>query len=110
MQIRPWKIVLVATVATTIVVGSAGPALAHKERQIESPVRGGSVPDLARKHRETLVVSEASSRPSRERLAAIRASLRAGGEERERAKTALATRKQNTKLFRKCRYEHIRTA
>jgi hypothetical protein len=106
MQNRPWQTVLLATA----LAGLAGPAVAHRERPIASPVRAGTVPDLARTHRTTLVVCKASSRPTRAALDEIRGRLRAGGAERARAKAELATWKRNTKLFRKCRYEHIQAA
>jgi len=108
MHNRPRQTVLVAT---AVLACLAGPAAAHKERPIESQPREGSVPDLTRKHRHTLVVCKASSRPSRDALVEIRGRLRSGSAaERQQAKTALATWKQNTKLFRRCRYEHIQAA
>ena len=95
-------------VATAILALLVAPAGAHKERPITSPPRDGSVPDLARKSQNTLVVCKASSRPTRDALAKIRDRQRAG--DRGHAKAALASWKQNTKLFRKCRYEHIQAA
>ena len=41
------------------------PALAHNERQCNSPARPGPVPDLTRKLPKTLVVCKASSKPTR---------------------------------------------
>ena len=99
-----------AFLITAVLASLAGPAAAHKERPITSPPREGSVPDLARKSRHTLVVCKASSRPSREALGQIRERLRGNSGDREQAKAALAAWKQNTKFFRKCRYEHIQEA
>jgi hypothetical protein len=107
MQIRPRPLPAAALACLVL----AGPALAHRERPVTSEPREGAVPDLARKHRRTLVVCKASSKPSRAAVTAVRARVRTEtGAARERAQAELSALKANAKLFKKCRYEHIQAA
>lgn len=100
----------ILALAFVLVLG-AGSALAHKERPITSPPRPGDVPDLARECGRTLVVCKASSKPTKAQLDAIKAEIHSSsGAALELAKQKLALWKSNSKLFRKCRYEHIQAA
>jgi hypothetical protein len=101
----------ISAVAMAVLLAAAGTASAHKERPIDSPIREGSVPDLGRKASSTIVVCKASSRPTRAQLLEARGRIRsATGVALDQAKRALSTMKANTKLFKKCHYEHIQAA
>jgi hypothetical protein len=89
----------------------AAPALAHKERPIDSPVRSGSVPDLNRVNSRSVVVCKASSKPTRAEHRDILNRLRtATGDELAQAQAEDAAWHRNSRLFKKCRYEHIQEA
>jgi hypothetical protein len=101
----------VLLVPLLLVVAAAAPAIAHRERQIESPPRPGPVPNLDRKHAKTLVVCKASSKPTKTAWREIQQRLKtATGDDLARAKTDEAAWKRNNRLFAKCRYEHIQEA
>jgi hypothetical protein len=104
--------VLARLLSLSVVLALAvAPALAHRERQIDSPPRPGPVPDLDRKHAKTLVVCKASSKPTKAAWREIQQRLRiATGDELARAKADEAAWKRNNRLFAKCRYEHIQEA
>ena len=86
-------------------------ALAHKERAIVSPVRPGPVPDTARRQRNFVVVCKASSKPTKAELADIQQRIATStGDALAEARADLTRWRRNTKLFRKCRYEHIQEA
>jgi len=100
---------LVASLAAVAL--SAGLASAHKERPIASPVRPGPVPDLDRPCAQTNIVCKASSKPTKAQLDAIKQDIASSsGPALDAAKAALAAWKLNSKLFRKCHYEHIQAA
>ena len=89
----------------------AAPALAHKERPIDSPPRNGSVPDLNRTNPKTAVVCKAASRPTRAEHKDIQERLRtSSGPALARAQAEEAAWHRNSRLFKKCRYEHIQEA
>jgi hypothetical protein len=98
-------------VALATIVLAASLASAHKERPVTSPPRPGSVPELDRKSKHALVVCKASSRPTKAELGDIRQRLKTQtGAARTQAKAEQAAWKLNSKLFKKCRYEHIQAA
>src|SRR2546427_2509341 len=99
------------TAAGLALVLAAGAGWAHSERQIASPIRPGPVPDLNRKSAHTLIVCKASSKPTRAEHRDIHQRLKtATGAALAQAKAEETTWHANTKLFRKCRYEHIQDA
>src|SRR5881397_3038738 len=90
---------------------ATGAALAHSERPINSPPRPGSVPDGNRRSAHTLVVCKPSSRPTRAEHSDIHYRLRTTtGAALALARAEEAAWHRNTRLFRKCRFEHIQAA
>ncbi|HET6304236.1 MAG TPA: right-handed parallel beta-helix repeat-containing protein [Myxococcota bacterium] len=90
----------------------AGPAAAHFERAVTSPIRPGPVPDLARACVDPLVVCKPDSIPTKAERKAIkrRIAQAATDEEKDAARAELDAWKRNQKLFGECRYEHIQDA
>ncbi len=90
----------------------AGPAAAHFERAVTSPIRPGPVPDLARACLDPLVVCKPGSLPTRDERKAIkrRISQAKTAEQKAAARAELDAWKRNRKLFGECRYEHIQEA
>ncbi len=90
----------------------AGPAAAHFERAVTSPVRPGPVPDLARACVDPLVVCKADSLPTTQERKALKRQLSqaTSDEEKAAARAGLDAWKRNQKLFKECRYEHIQDA
>ncbi|TMA35080.1 MAG: hypothetical protein E6J79_15645 [Deltaproteobacteria bacterium] len=85
--------------------------LAHNERPIASPIRPGPVPDPNRKSAHTIVVCKPSSKPTRAEHNDIRYRLRTStGAALVLARAQEAAWHRNTRLFKKCRFEHIQAA
>lgn len=100
-----------ALVGVLLMLISAVPAAAHKERQIASPPRPGPVPDVARVNPRTLVVCKPSSRPTAAQLAAIQQRLAsATGDALVQAQRDDAAWHRNAVLFEQCCFEHIQDA
>ena len=90
---------------------AAAAAFAHSERPIDSPPRPGSVPDANRRSAHTLVVCKPSSKPTRAEHADIHLRLRTTtGDALALARAQEAAWHRNTRLFKKCRFEHIQDA
>ena len=86
-------------------------ALAHRERPIASPPRSGQVPDLNRVSSKTVVVCKPSSKPTKAEHDAIHLLLQtATGPALDDAQARETAWHANTKLFKKCRYEHVQEA
>jgi hypothetical protein len=89
----------------------AAPALAHSERQIASPIRPGPVPDIDRRNPHVMVVCKASSKPTKAEHKDIHYRLRTTtGDALAQAQAEEAAWHRNSKLFKKCRFEHIQEA
>jgi hypothetical protein len=90
----------------------AGPAAAHFERAVISPIRPGPVPDLERACVDPLVVCKADSLPTKEERKALKRQLAQAttDEEKAAARAGLDAWKRNQKLFKQCRYEHVQDA
>jgi hypothetical protein len=102
-----------APAACVAVLLTAGSALAHSERFIpDFGPRPGAVPDLNRVARRTLVVCKASSKPTRADHDVIHQRLAnpASPEDLAAAQAEEAAWHRNSRLFRRCRYEHIQDA
>ncbi|MBI1816198.1 MAG: right-handed parallel beta-helix repeat-containing protein [Deltaproteobacteria bacterium] len=87
------------------------PALAHRERPIESPVRPGSIPAIDRVNPNHLVVCKPSSQPTQAQLVSIQARLAtATGEALLQAQKDEAAWHRNTALFAQCCFDNIQDA
>lgn len=89
----------------------AATVLAHNERQIASPVRPGPVPDVNRKNARYLVVCKASSKPTRAEHKDIHYRLKTtSGPALAQAQAEEAAWHRNSRLYKKCAFEHIQEA
>jgi hypothetical protein len=90
---------------------AASEVWAHAERQIESPIRPGPVPALNRRNARVLVVCKPSSKPTKAEHRDIHTRLRTTtGDALAQAQAQETAWHRNSKLFRKCRFEHIQEA
>src|SRR5262249_51136360 len=102
---------LISFAAALALALSAGPASAHQERQILSPVRPGPTPDINRVSPHFLVVCKPSSKPTKSEHRDIHQRLQtATGPALAQAQAEETAWHRNAKLFRKCRFEHIQAA
>ena len=86
-------------------------AFAHRERREDSPVRPGPVPSLSRVNPKFLVVCKASSKPTRAEHKDIHYRLKTtSGQALAQAQAEETAWHRNSKLFKKCRFEHIQEA
>src|SRR5881296_2575878 len=100
-----------AAVAPLVILVPGRLVLAHRERPIDSPIRPGPVPDPNRRSAHTLVVCKPSSKPTRAEHADIHLRLRTTtGDALALARAQEAAWHRNTRLFKKCRFEHIQDA
>jgi parallel beta-helix repeat protein len=111
----PWGVLMIRRVAVALLasVVLAAPALAHKERFDPSPIGTGPEPSafIGRRNARVLVVCKASSKPTKAELQEIRGRIATStGDELAQALAEEANWKLNTKLFKRCRYEHIQEA
>jgi len=89
----------------------SGVALAHKERQIASPIRPGPLPDIARVNPNRLVVCKPSSKPTAAQRAEIESRIATEtGDALLQAQADLAAWERNSLLFKACCFEHIQDA
>jgi len=99
---------LVCLLWTTVITSASW---AHKERDIESPIRPGPVPDVARVQANRVVVCKPTSKPTAEQLADIDARLAtATGGDLLKAQNEKAAWLRNTTLFDECCFQHIQEA
>ena len=94
-----------------VVLLLAGVADAHRERQMASPIRPGPVPDVNRESPHQLVVCKPSSKPTKAEHRDIHQRLLTEtGAALAQAQAEEAAWHRNSKLFKRCRYEHIQAA
>jgi hypothetical protein len=107
MSRRP--IVLLVTALVVSLVG--GPAaLAHTERQVESPPRPGTWPDAARVQPHVVVCKD-ESQPTKAQLKEIRGGLKGStGTARAEWRAKLANWRYNAKLWPQCEFHDIQAA
>ncbi len=97
--------------ATLALCTAALPALAHRERDIASPIRPGPVPPIDRVGERHIVVCKPTSKPSDERLHDIETRLEtATGDALAQARKERAAWDRNTQLFNECCFQHIQDA
>jgi hypothetical protein len=98
-----------AAIVAALLLPARAPA--HNERLDPSPARPGPVPSVTRTNPRALVVCKASSKPTRAEHRDIHQRLRtASGDALAQAEREDAAWHRNTRLFKKCRYEHIQEA
>jgi hypothetical protein len=104
------RLVRLVLVALFVLVSSL--ASAHSERPIASPIRPGPVPDLNRKNSKSIVVCKASSKPTRPQHKAIIQRIKhpSSPEDLAQARLDETAWHRNSKLFKRCAYEHIQQA
>jgi len=97
--------------ATAVLLLVPGLALAHNERRDPSPVRPGPVPAIDRVNPSSVVVCKASSKPTRAEHRDIHQRLRTTtGDALAQAKREETAWHRNSKLFKRCQFEHIQEA
>jgi hypothetical protein len=90
---------------------AAAPALAHKERDIDSPPRPGPRPAINRVNPNTVVVCKPSSQPTAAQLADIETRLETTtGVDHDRAVKEKVAWDRNTALFEQCCFENVQDA
>jgi hypothetical protein len=99
---------LLAALAVLALVANVS---AHRERRDDSPVRPGPVPPIDRVNPHSLVVCKAASKPTRAQHRDIHLRLRTStGPALAQAQLEETAWHRNTRLFLRCRYEHIQEA
>src|SRR5690349_14623272 len=89
----------------------AAQASAHSERQIDSPIRPGPLPDINRVNSKRIVVCKPSSQPTAAQLQDIEHRLQtSSGTALQQARAEEAAWHRNSALFAECCTEHIQIA
>src|SRR5205085_184502 len=106
--VQPWGCSMKSLIIVIALLMLVVDASAHRERRDPSPVRPGPVPDINRVNPKFVVVCKPSSKPTRAEHKDIHYRLQTTtGDALAAAQAEELAWHRNSKLFKKCRYEHI---